>query len=92
LVKQRLIDRALELDLDEGEDFNTRSVVGGELAATVAAAPPSASTQSRLPDKDVEVLTGLRSGNSRCVLAALQEIDRLSSVLAAQFVSLLAWV
>jgi hypothetical protein len=36
-------------------------------------------------------LVELRSGDSRRVIAALQEIDRVSPVLAAQLVSLLAW-
>jgi AAA family ATP:ADP antiporter len=91
LVKQRLIDRAVELDLDEAEDFNTRSVVGPAPVVKADAAEPAAPAQSHQSDKLLQVLTKLRSGDSGRVLAALQEIDRLRPVVAAQLVSLLAW-
>jgi hypothetical protein len=90
LVKQRLIDRAVELDLGEVEDLNTRSAIGAAPVVAVADRPP-APAQSRTPDKVVGALGELRAGDSRRVLGAIQEIDRLSPVLAAQLVSLLAW-
>jgi hypothetical protein len=91
LVKQRLIDRAVELDLDEIQDSTTRSAIGPAPAVTAIAIAPFSPVQARAPDKLVEALKELRSGDSRRVLAALKDIDTLSLVLAAQLLSLLAW-
>ena len=56
LVKQRLIDRAVELDLDEIQDSTTRSAVG--MAPVVGTTPvaPLSPAQGREPDKLVETL------------------------------------
>jgi len=91
LVKQRLIDRAEELDLDDVDDVNTRRVIVAAPVAKATPMPTALPVQSAPPDKVVEALTELRSGESRRVLAAVQKIDRVSPVLAAQLVSLLAW-
>lgn len=91
LVKERLIDRALELDLDEVEEFDTRNVIAVAPVVKHAPAPFLAPVQLRRSDSVVEALAELRSGDSRRVIAAVQRINRLSPVLAAQLVSLLAW-
>jgi hypothetical protein len=90
LVKQRLIDRAVELDLDEVQDSTAHSVIG---PAPVRAMPTAqfSPAQARASDKLLDILTELRSGDRGRVLAAAEEIDTLSSVLAAQLLSLLAW-
>jgi ATP:ADP antiporter, AAA family len=92
LLQQRLIDRAVELDLDGIQDSTTRSAI---IRAPVTASTPPASepapTPAPLPDETFEVIRELRSGGSRRVLAALKDIDRLRPIVAAQLVSLLAW-
>jgi ATP:ADP antiporter, AAA family len=91
LVKQRLIDRAVELDFDEIQDSTTRSAITVAPVAKAVATATLSPTQAGTPDKVVKAFAELRSGDSRRVLAAVSEIDRLSCVLAAQLVSLLAW-
>jgi hypothetical protein len=91
LVRQRLIDRAVELDLDAVEESKTRSVIAAAPVLEAATGAASAPVQAHPPDKVVEVLTELRSGDSHRVLAALQHIDRPGPILAAQLLSLLAW-
>ena len=92
LLQQRLIDRAVELDLDGIQDSTTRSAI---IRAPVTASTPPASepapTPAPLPDETFDVIRELRSGDSRRVLAALKDIDRLRPIVAAQLVSLLAW-
>jgi hypothetical protein len=46
---------------------------------------------ARAPDKLTEVLIELRSGDGRRVSAALEGIDRVNPLLAAQLLSLLGW-
>jgi hypothetical protein len=91
LVKQRLIDRAVELDFGEIHDSTTRSAIAAAPVAGAVATATSSPAQARAPDKVVQALTELRSGDSGRVLAAIQDIDRLSPVFAAQLLSLLAW-
>jgi hypothetical protein len=91
LVKERLIDRAVELELDEVEDLETRSAVVAAPVVRDASTPALAPVQLRQPDKVLDALAELRSGDRRRVLAALQEIDPVRPVLAAQLISLLAW-
>jgi hypothetical protein len=91
LVKQRLIDRAVELDFDEIHDSTTRSAIARAPVAKAIATAALSPTQAGTPDKVVKAFAELRSGDSRRVLAAVNEIDRLSPLLAAQLVSLLAW-
>lgn len=96
LVEQRLVDRAVELDLADIQDSTTRSAILSSRAshrAVDAARPP----QSRpvLPassaDPTLDAIRELRSGDSRRVLAALQNIERPRPVVAAQIIRLLAW-
>ncbi|MBL8292490.1 MAG: hypothetical protein JNN08_11675 [Bryobacterales bacterium] len=91
LVKQRLIDRAVELDFDEIHDSTTRSAIAPAPAARAVSTATFPPVQAQAPDKVVKAVAELRSGDRGRVLAALSEIDRLSPVIAAQLVSLLAW-
>lgn len=94
LVQQRLIDRAVELDLDDIQDSTTRSaVVRAPAAARGRLAPPQdvSAGPPRSSDTTVDVLRELRSGDSSRVLAAFKEIRHVEPVVAAQLVSLLAW-
>ena len=91
LLQRRLIDRAVELDLDPIQDSTTRSVI---IRAPVTASTPASEpvpTPAPLPDATFEVIRELRSGDSHRVRAALKDIDRLRPIVAAQLVSLLAW-
>jgi hypothetical protein len=91
LVKQRLIDRAVELDVHEIQDSTTRSAIAvAPVTGTIAAARLSPA-HARTPDRLVKTLTELRSGDRDRVLAAIQDIDRLTPAVAAQLLSLLAW-
>lgn len=90
LVRQRLIDRAVELDLDGVQDSTTRSVLVPVSAPRPTPAVPAAAPA--LPaDATLAALGELRSGDSRRVLAALKGVDPVKPVVAAQLVSLLAW-
>ena len=92
LLQQRLIDRAVELDLDGIQDSTTRSAITrAPVAASTPPAPEPAPIPAPLPDETFDVIRELRSGDSRRVLAALKDIDRLRPIVAAQLVSLLAW-
>ena len=91
LLQRRLIDRAVELDLDPIQDSTTRSaIIRAPVTASTPASEP-APTPAPLPDATFEVIRELRSGDSHRVLAALKDIDRLRPIVAAQLVSLLAW-
>ncbi len=93
LVQQRLIDRAVELDLDDIRDSTTRSAVSPVPADTRAPKPSGARlTVARLPDTTLDTLAELRSGDAARVLAALKkDSGRLKPVIGAQLVSLLGW-
>lgn len=94
LVEQRLVDRAVELDLNEIQDFTTRSIV---ISTTAAAAIPkktaleTPAVPAREHDATLAVLHELRSGDSRRVLATLKNIERPDHLVAAQLIRLLAW-
>jgi hypothetical protein len=92
LVQQRLIDRAMELDLDDTRDSSTPSAVLRTPAdnRAVRSSDPRL-TVARLPDATLDTLTELRSEDAARVLAALEDIGRFKPVIAAQVVSLLAW-
>jgi ATP/ADP translocase len=94
LVQQRLVDRAVELDLADIQDSTTRSVLIRAPAA-VSAPPADAAkfsvAQSRVADRTLDAVRELRSGDSRRILAALKGITRPNPVVAAQLVRLLAW-
>lgn len=92
LVQQRLVDRAVELDLDGIHDSTTRTAIA---RVRVASPPPAAPTSDLIPlpglDPLLDVMKELRSGDRPRVLAALQEISRPKPMIASQLVLLLAW-
>lgn len=91
LVRQRLIDRAVELDLDDIQDSTTRSALVETPVPSPAPKPPPKPAADLAGDETVCALRELRSGDSRRVLAALAELEVVRPVEAAQLVSLLAW-
>ena len=95
LVQQRLVDRAVELDLDSIHDSTTRSAIA---RVRVGNPPPAVPTSDLIPlpepgpDPLLDVMKELRSGDRRRVLAALKEISRSKQpMIASQLVLLLAW-
>jgi hypothetical protein len=93
LVQQRLIDRAVELDLDDIQDSTTRAAVDAAPAGSPLPAPvaDTMAAEAFLPDATLDVIRELRSGDSRRVLTALKDIHCLRPLTAAQLVSLLSW-
>jgi ATP/ADP translocase len=94
LVQQRLVDRAVEFDLGEIQDFTTRSALMPVPAA--AFKPPASLTDisiaaPRATDATLNTIRELRSGDSKRVIAAAKGITKLSPVVAAQLLRLLAW-
>jgi ATP:ADP antiporter, AAA family len=89
LVKERLIDRAVELDLDHFQDSTTRTAVSQ--VAVVRAALPAPFASAQAADSLLQTLTELRSGDDRRVRATLQDMDKPNALVAAQLVLLLAW-
>jgi hypothetical protein len=94
LVQQRLVDRAVELDLDNIHDSTTRSAIA---RVRVGSPPPAVPTSDLIPlpepgpDPLLDVMKELRSGDRRRVLVALKEISRPKPMIASQLVLLLAW-
>ena len=94
LVQQRLVDRAVELDLDDIHDSTTRSAIA---RVRVGSPPPAVPTSDLIPlpepglDPLLDVMKELRSGDRRRVLDALKEISRPKPMIASQLVLLLAW-
>ena len=96
LVQQRLVDRAVELDLADLQDSTSQSVLvripGAKPASQGATAPPNLSTApARVVDPTLDAVRELRSGDSQRIIAATKGITRLTPVIAAQLVRLLAW-
>lgn len=94
LVQQRLVDRALELDVADISDLTTRSAfttLESVLPARKPAAGQAAKLRSTEADLTIAQLRELRSGDSGRVTAALTGITGLSPLIAAQLVRLLAW-
>ena len=95
LIGQRLVDRAVELDLADISDSTTRSAVitartmraaaGREAAPAMAALPPQPA------DPALATLRELRSGDRGRVRAALERVDTAEPMIAAQALRLLAW-
>jgi hypothetical protein len=94
LVQQRLVDRAVELDLADFHDSTTRSVFmrpPAAIPAPPAETPRLSVAPSKTADRTLETIRELRSGDRRRVFAALKGITRPNPVAAAQIVRLLAW-
>ncbi|MFB3778169.1 MAG: hypothetical protein ACE141_11175 [Bryobacteraceae bacterium] len=95
LVRQRLVDRAVELELADAEDSTTltliRAIQHPAAEEQAKAAPCARTAAGHPPDETLDTLRELRSGDARRVLAALEEIQRPKPVVAAQLLRLLAW-
>jgi ATP:ADP antiporter, AAA family len=95
LVEQRLVDRAVELDLADLPDSTTRTAIFSAKALRAGAvgdkAPAVSGTPTRPWDPTLRLLHELRSGDRQRVLAALGETDSPGPLLAAQLLRLLAW-
>jgi MFS family permease len=101
LVRQRLVDRAVELDLAESVE-SIRLPAAPSLTVAVATpappapapTPPAPAAAPRPPvqnDSLIEALQQLRSGDPERVRAALEKLEKPRPVIAAQVVRLLAW-
>ncbi len=94
LVQQRLVDRAVELDMADIRDSTTRTAVL-QLSTILPAAPSPAASPVAAPkgmtDATLDVIRELRSEDTRRVLVAIRNISRPTPLLAAQLVRLLAW-
>lgn len=92
LVRERMLDRAVELDLDQVEDFTTRSVLM-TLPATASHLAPAAAAPAAVMRTDavVDTLVALRSADAGRVLTAIQTLDCADPLIAAQLIHLLAW-
>ena len=86
LVRQRLVDRAVGLDLQDIRDFTTRSAVVRTpvaLPAAPAAASDPAKAPARAADPTLDPIRELRSGDARRVLVALLKTAQSTPMLAA---------
>ena len=94
LIQQRLVDRAVELDLADTQDFTTRSAIIS-VTTTASSSSPATSDPLVVPTKAIDptlkVIAELRSEDKQRVLTALKDIHRLTPVIAAQLIQLLAW-
>jgi len=90
LIEQRLVDRAVELDLAEVKDSTTRSAMV-RLPSGVTIPERRSTMPPRAVDATLDTLRELRSGDAKRTLAALKGIERPAPVVAAQLLRLLAW-
>lgn len=95
-LEQRLLDHAVELDIDDIHDSTTMSAV--LRTRTLAKQPRTAvsvsvqdKAQPRAVDPVLEGLAALRSGKIETVLASLRRKERFDDVEYPQIVRLLAW-
>jgi hypothetical protein len=92
LVQQRLVDRAVEFDFGDIQDFTTRSVLMPiPAAASLQPAAQSGISAAPAADATLDTLRELRSGDAKRVLAALKGISTPTPLIAAQLLRLLAW-
>ncbi|HWB97193.1 MAG TPA: MFS transporter, partial [Bryobacteraceae bacterium] len=101
LVQQRLVDRAVQLDLADIQDSTTLSVIASAAAVPLVAPPPPArpapppprpaALVPRSPDAILDSFRELRSEDAGRIQTALQGIDRPNPAIAAQLIRLLAW-
>ena len=94
LVQQRLVDRAVEFDFGDIQDFTTRSVLMPVHAAAFKQAGAHQNTSTvpaRATDATLDTIRELRSGDSQRVTAAAKAVTRLSPLVASQLLRLLAW-
>ena len=95
VVQQRLVDRAVELDLTTMQDATSLSVVMPTLPAPPPEPAPAPALEpdplSAAPDATLDTLRQLRSGDPQRVLAAIRASSPPRPLIAAQLVRLLAW-
>lgn len=94
LVRQRLVDRAVEFDLADIKDSTTRSVLTRiPIISSDKKVALSGFYTARegVTDATLDTLRELRSGNKYRILVAIKGISRPSPAIAAQLVRLLAW-
>jgi hypothetical protein len=98
-LERSLIDRAVELDLDDVEDITTRTAVLRTLQTSQFLQRPSrpAPEQSSgshsvaLADPEIRKILALRSRDRARVLAVLRDDEELTATLAPHVIPLLAW-
>ena len=98
-LERSLIDRAVELDLDDVEDITTRTAVLRTLQTSqiLPRAPRTTADQSSgshsvaLADPEIRKILALRSRDRARVLAVLRDDEELTATLAPHVVPLLAW-
>jgi hypothetical protein len=97
LLQRRLLDHAVQLDLDEIPDSTTRSVFVSVPRPGPAAGPPAPPRRPAPPQRPAEIddtvrtLAELRSGDRDRVFAAIAGLGRVTALEAAQLARLLAW-
>ena len=98
-LERSLIDRAVELDLDDVEDITTRTAVLRTLQTSqFQTRPPravadqsSGSHSVALADPEIRKVLALRSRDRARVLAVLRDEEELTATLTPHVVPLLAW-
>jgi hypothetical protein len=98
-LERSLIDRAVELDLDDVEDITTRTAVLRTLQTSQftmrpprpAAEQSSGSHSVALADPEIRKILALRSRDRARVLAVLRDDEELTATLTPHAIPLLAW-
>jgi hypothetical protein len=98
-LERSLIDRAVELDLDDVEDITTRTAVLRTLQSSQmlprqtrsSAEQSSSSLTVALSDPEIRKILALRSRDRARVLAVLRDEEELSATLVPHVLPLLAW-
>lgn len=92
LVQQRLVDRAVDLELADLQDSTTRSIFLSlsPYAPTVSVAPQAPAAAPEM-DATLQTLRELRSGDIHRIQSAIAGLDRMTPVFATQLLRLLAW-
>jgi hypothetical protein len=98
LVQQRLVDRAVELDIPGMQDSTTLSALATVSSRRTVPRAPQAPPQRPLTesvrmttDATLDMIRELRSGDARRVLVAIKGMHRPGPIIAAQLIRLLAW-
>lgn len=94
LVQQRLVDHAVQFDIQDVQDFTTRSVLMPARASAFAQTVPkddALRSSTRSHDTTLDTIRELRSGDAGRVISAARGITRLSPSVASHLLRLLAW-
>jgi ATP:ADP antiporter, AAA family len=96
-LERSLLDRAVELDLDEVEDRHTRAILLRTLrgssasSALHAGASPAAARAATSTDAEVEDIITLKSSDADRVRRLLRRDDVASAALVPHLIALLGW-